>query len=104
LLRRPGHRLDDIAVRAAHALHFKPARDHADRPIGSVVLWTFEWPSPTFLVSVHGTRARRLTSDIDAVPCRGSGPADTSWRRDCTPADVSGALTAPWLTVPTTAR
>jgi hypothetical protein len=97
LLRRPGHDLDAIAVRAAMALRFKPARNRANRAIPSVVIWTFEWPSPTFLVRVYGTRVQRLPGEVASIPCRGTGAPNTRWRRDCTPVDVSQAQTLPWL-------
>src|SRR5690606_21965732 len=44
LLDPPGYDLDAIAVREAFKLRFEPARDRADKPVLSHVVWKFEWP------------------------------------------------------------
>lgn len=96
LLHKPGHGLDEIAIRTALGLRFKPARDRSGAAIGAVAIWTFEWPSPTFLVKVAGTRVNRLPGKVNYVPCRGAGPGNARWLRDCTEADLSAALNLPW--------
>jgi hypothetical protein len=103
LLHKPGYDLDTIAIRTALGLRFKPARNRVGAAVGSVVVWTFEWPSPTYLVKVKGTRVSRLPPQVKGVPCRGNGPSHARWLRDCTLADVSEALDLPWLALKTAA-
>ncbi len=46
LLTRLGHGLDELALQHAHQLEFEPARDTDDRPVTSVVVWTFHMTLP----------------------------------------------------------
>ncbi|HEY6174139.1 MAG TPA: energy transducer TonB, partial [Kofleriaceae bacterium] len=41
-----GHGLDEIAVRTAMQLRFRPARDRAGRPIAATVRWRFHFDPP----------------------------------------------------------
>src|SRR5262249_14284447 len=46
LLNRLGHGLDELALRRAALIEFDPARDTDDRPVSSVVVWTFTMTLP----------------------------------------------------------
>jgi TonB family protein len=46
LLNRLGHGLDELAMSQASELSFHPARDAADRPVRSVLIWTFHFTLP----------------------------------------------------------
>jgi protein TonB len=46
LLNRLGHGLDELALRRAGQIQFEPARDTDDRPVSSVVVWTFNMTLP----------------------------------------------------------
>ena len=88
LLVHPGHGLDAIAVRDALKLKFEPARDRANRPMGTKTLWTYEWPAYSWLTKQH--QRRYMPHDVYDVPC-GKG-------RDCTPVSFAAVFSEPWLT------
>ncbi len=46
LLNRLGHGLDELAMERARQIEFTPARDSDDRPVSSVVVWTFHMTLP----------------------------------------------------------
>jgi protein TonB len=46
LLNRLGHGLDELALTRANAIKFDPAKDTDDRPVTSVVVWTFDLELP----------------------------------------------------------
>jgi protein TonB len=46
LLTRLGHGLDELALERARKLEFEPAIDTDDRPVSSVVVWTFTFTLP----------------------------------------------------------
>jgi len=46
LLNRLGHGLDELALTRAREIEFDPARDTDDRPVSSVVVWTFHMILP----------------------------------------------------------
>lgn len=46
LLNRLGHGLDELAMSRANKIVFDPAKDTDDRPVASVVVWTFELSPP----------------------------------------------------------
>jgi len=46
LLNRLGYGLDELALARAAQLEFEPARDLHDRPVASVVVWTFHMALP----------------------------------------------------------
>lgn len=46
LLNRLGYGLDDLAAQRARQLAFDPARDTDDKPVRSVVIWTFDFSLP----------------------------------------------------------
>jgi hypothetical protein len=46
---RPGHDLDDIAVKYAFGMTFDPARDKNGVPVPTYVVWPLEWPSIEWL-------------------------------------------------------
>jgi TonB family protein len=46
LLNKLGHGLDEVAMQHAAELEFEPARDTDDRPVTSVVVWTFHMNLP----------------------------------------------------------
>lgn len=45
-LNRLGYGLDELAMRRATAIAFDPAKDAEDRPVRSVVIWTFDFAVP----------------------------------------------------------
>ncbi len=46
LLNRLGHGLDELAMSRARQIEFEPARDTEDKPVTSVVVWTFHMTLP----------------------------------------------------------
>jgi periplasmic protein TonB len=46
LLNRLGHGLDELALAHARQIEFHPARDTADQPVASVVVWTVNFVLP----------------------------------------------------------
>ena len=46
LLNKLGHGLDELAMKRAGAIEFIPAKDTDDRPVASVVVWTFHMVLP----------------------------------------------------------
>lgn len=46
LLNKLGHGLDELALKRAGAIEFEPARDTDDKPVSSVVVWTFSMTLP----------------------------------------------------------
>ena len=46
LLNKLGHGLDELALRRAAVIEFDPALDEEDRPVTSVVVWTFTMTLP----------------------------------------------------------
>jgi protein TonB len=46
LLNRLGHGLDELALRRAAQIQFDPAKDTDDKPVTSVVVWTFNMTLP----------------------------------------------------------
>jgi periplasmic protein TonB len=46
LLNRLGHGLDELALKRAAEIEFEPAKDTDDRPVASVVVWTFTMTLP----------------------------------------------------------
>jgi len=102
LVRDPGYELGAIAIAAAFALQFEPARDRTKQPVRAWMLWAFEWPPRTWMAG-HDAPLVRLPSEVDAVPCRGTGPTRTLYR-DCTPPDLGRAVTQPWIDRPAAKR
>jgi TonB family protein len=46
LLNKLGHGLDELALNRAAAIEFEPAKDTDDKPVTSVVVWTFHMTLP----------------------------------------------------------
>ena len=46
LLNKLGHGLDELAMKRAAAIEFEPAKDTDDKPVTSVVVWTFNMTLP----------------------------------------------------------
>jgi protein TonB len=46
LLSKLGHGLDELAMQRAAEIEFEPARDTDDRPVASVIVWTFRMELP----------------------------------------------------------
>lgn len=88
-LNRPGYGEDDIALKAARKLRFVPARDVGDQPIASIAIWSFEWPSFSWIHARYG----RLRPDEHKPDCR---PRDEHGR-DCRGPDIAKAFTEAWL-------
>jgi hypothetical protein len=98
LMQKPGHDLDRIAIRDAFALRFEPARDRAGRPMRTMVMWSYEWPSYWWLTE-HRYMPDRLPVSVARVPCRGSGGTH-KYQRDCSKVDVSKGMAEPWIDRP----
>ncbi|MCE9577488.1 MAG: TonB family protein, partial [Deltaproteobacteria bacterium] len=47
LLGKLGHGLDELALSRARSIEFDPAKDDQDRPVASIVVWTFHFELPT---------------------------------------------------------
>ena len=91
----PGYDLGPIAVRAAFALQFEPARDRSNHPVRAWMMWAYEWPSYSWMRDLDASLVR-LPTEVDSIPCRGSGPTHTVYR-DCTPPDMVKAVARPWI-------
>jgi hypothetical protein len=94
LLDRPGYDLDRIAIRDGFKLHFEAARDAANRKTHSLMIWSFDWPSFSWMRAHHARR--RIPSAALNVPCRGTGPTWTVYR-DCKEPDLANVLALPWI-------
>ena len=46
LLNKLGHGLDELALKRAQVIEFEPAKDTDDKPVSSVVVWTFNMTLP----------------------------------------------------------
>lgn len=46
LLNRLGHGLDELALQRVTEMEFEPARDSDEKPVASVVVWTFHMTLP----------------------------------------------------------
>jgi hypothetical protein len=99
LLRRPGFDLDAIATRDAFKLKFQPARDRANRPIRTLVIWGYEWPSYWWMQRHHNLMTR-LPPEVGSVPCRDGTPMHPEYR-DCSQPDVATAMREAWIASPT---
>ncbi len=112
VLRKPGYDLDDIAVREAFKLNFTPALDAQGHPMRVWIVWGFEWPANSWVVS-HTGLATAMPPDVGFppqpaylfVPCEGSGPMRLgSLRykgyRDCSLPDTSRHAELPWVLRP----
>jgi len=125
LVKRPGFGLDEIAVKQAMKLHFKPALDDNGKPMRTQLFWALEWPSHGWLIEHYGTafrmppesyavnpfvvdfdggrvRSQALTQNtFTHVRCAGTGPLNLDERhpvyRDCSEPDVNKAPFLPWL-------
>jgi len=102
-LRRPGHELDAIALRAAFEVRFEPARDAGKRAVASQVVWMFEWPSHAWLTHHRGYDLTRMPDDYTKVTCQKPGE-HVAGRRDCAQADLQSSLGETWLAKPETPK
>jgi hypothetical protein len=98
LLDAAGYGLDRIAIRDAFKLRFEPALDATKRPVRSNVVWTFEWPSFSWM-KLHHAR-RHLPRAVSSVPCAGTDSSRDGIYRDCRAPDLANALAAPWIDRP----
>jgi len=96
LLDHPGFDLDDNAVRAAFALSFEPARDRANRPMRSQMLWPIDWPAFAWLVDTSGVANGPIPDGAGELPCAHSGPQKRA-ERACNEAPIAATLSAPWI-------
>jgi hypothetical protein len=99
--KRPGHGLDEIAIREAWTLRFKPARDAAGHPMGSKVLWKMEWEP----LSLKAGGLENNPHVNEMKPCAGSGrPWDLGsffpMYRDCSAPDYELGAREPWIRPP----
>jgi hypothetical protein len=94
-LKRAGYGLDTIALREGFRLHFEPARDRAARPMESLMLYSFEWPSHAWLVG-HGESAYRMPADVIEMPCQKPGETHADYR-DCSKPDPRLSLYESWI-------
>jgi hypothetical protein len=110
-LRRPGYDLEPIAAREVWSLTFDPARDNGNRPVGTLVVWSIEWPSHGWMMDRFGSSLVwppkypvSNVSPVELVPCAGSGPLQLESihpvYRDCSPPDLSRVNVEPWITRP----
>lgn len=100
LLNPPGHGLDEIAIRHAFELKFRPARNRVDKPTVSQVVWKLERPAYSWLRRNRGYARRWLPANVTDVPCRGSSSSPKAFR-DCSSPNMAAAITAPWLVLET---
>lgn len=96
MLNAPGHGLDEIAIKEAARLRFQPALSLSGKPIPSLVLWDYEWPSYYWLLSQKFS-PEALPPEAELVPCKGTEAPNAKYFRDCTTADVAKAQSLPWI-------
>jgi hypothetical protein len=94
-LNRAGYDLDPIAVREAFKLSFTPARDRANQPIHSEVVWTYEWPAWDWLIAQRNG-GRYLPWGVTEVKCQKPGE-HVSERRECSTPDLAHGLVESWI-------
>jgi hypothetical protein len=125
LVKRPGFGLDEIAVKHAMKLHFKPALDENGKPMRTQLFWALEWPSWGWMIDHYGTALRMppesyainpFVVDFDGgtvselaltentfthVRCAGTGPLNLDERhpvyRDCSKPNANKVPFLPWL-------
>ncbi len=95
-LKRPGFELDPIALRTAFALAFEPARDHADRPVRALMLWSFEWPSYFWMQKLHQELRNGVPAFVTQVPCQRPNEYHPEFR-DCSGPDLARAGYESWV-------
>jgi protocatechuate 3,4-dioxygenase beta subunit len=95
LLNSPGLELDAIALRQAFDLEFEPARDRPQRPMRSLIVWSFEWP-PYWWMRKGKHLLTRVPDSAAKVSCR-RADRPSRWDRDCSRPDIKASLTRPWL-------
>ncbi|HEY1546704.1 MAG TPA: carboxypeptidase-like regulatory domain-containing protein [Kofleriaceae bacterium] len=91
VLDRPGYDLDSVATAFGFAAEFEPARDRANRPMRTQLMWVIDWPP--FSWSNDEGRSP------DSLPCRdehGTHPARLE--RSCARPTIANALSQPWIT------
>jgi hypothetical protein len=107
-LKRPGFKLEQIALKEVFKLKFDPGRDRHGKPVRTWILWTIEWPSAWWLSTFNLPRStmppivgfppRRMDH---YVPCRGSGPLNLGSLhpvyKDCSKPDLKKAATEAWV-------
>ncbi|HEY4242360.1 MAG TPA: carboxypeptidase-like regulatory domain-containing protein [Kofleriaceae bacterium] len=94
-LSRAGYGLDTVALHEAFGLRFEPARDLGDRPMESMVIYGFEWPSYAWQIAQH-VGMHYLSADVEKVRCARPG-VHTAWMRDCTQPDPGRAFVEAWV-------
>jgi hypothetical protein len=97
LLDHPGYDLDPFAIRAGFALDFEPARDRANRPIRTQLLWAVDWPPFWWNVDQGDGMSAPIPASAWQLPCR-DGIAPHRYERSCAPATIANALSARWIT------
>lgn len=95
LVSDPGHGLAEGAVKHAFTLAFSPALDRVKRPTRSLVLWTYEWPSHSWIRKGAHSEAR-LPDEVARVTCRASR-RHRAIERDCSKPDLAAAAKRPWI-------
>jgi hypothetical protein len=107
-LKRPGFKLEKIALKEAFNMKFTPARDALGKPVRVWITWSIEWPSAWWLSAFNLPRStmppivgfppRRMDH---YVPCKGSGPLNLGSvhpvYKDCSKPDLSKAATEAWV-------
>ncbi|HEX4453087.1 MAG TPA: carboxypeptidase-like regulatory domain-containing protein [Kofleriaceae bacterium] len=99
LLDHAGYDLDPIAIRAGFALDFEPARDRANRPIRTQLLWAVDWPPFWWNVDQGDGMSAPIPAIAWRLPCH-DGTAPHRYERSCAPATIGNALSAPWIARP----
>jgi hypothetical protein len=94
-IKRAGYDLDPIALRRAFELRFHPARDKARHPIGTLVVWSFEWPSRSWLREIDAMDTK-LPPQIALAPCRKAGEHRSGYR-DCAGPDMARTSLEAWI-------
>ncbi len=97
LLDRPGYDLDAIAVRFAFALELEPARDRANRPVRTEMLWVIDWPAFWWIVDQGESVTAPIPEAASSLPCH-DPHAPRKFDRSCAPATIANTLSTPWIT------
>jgi hypothetical protein len=96
LVDRPGYDLDAAAVLAAFELDLEPARDRANRPVRTQLLWPIDWPAFSWMAEHGDGMMTRMPDAASTLPCKGT-TIRPEVERSCAPATVANMLSAPWI-------
>jgi hypothetical protein len=97
LVDHPGFDLDAIAIRMAFALQLDPARDGANRPVETHMLWALDWPAFWWLSDNVDVP---FPETVSTLPCHAGRGQPAAEERSCAPATIANVVSAAWIARP----